>query len=342
MVMKGEQRTLGKNVHAGALGFGCMSLTPGFYGTSKDIDLAESEKVLRAAIDSGMTLLNTADFYTGFGPDEEVSANIKLIGKVIKDYPRDSVVVAMKWGPWIEPGKGFAPLDMAPQACKERVDKALKILGTDYIDILTLRLGAGPDSKGTPLEETARGMKEVLDSGKVKAIGVSELSTADAKKIHSVVPVSAIEIEWNLFNREGEKELIPWARSVGAGVMAYAPMARGMLTGKLDLKNLPDNDFRKGGHNPQFNEDNVDGNLKLVYEVEKMAKSKGCTAGQLAVAWVLAQGKDVIPIPGTKRVKYLDENVKALDISLTDSEVQQLSNAIPRDKIQGNRTPESH
>jgi len=326
-------RKLG-NIECSAVGFGAMSLTPGFYGSGQD--LVESEKVLRAALDSGITLINTADFYTGVAEGEDVSANIKLIGKVLKDYPREKVVVVMKWGPWITPG-ATPPFsaDLSPAQCKKRVDDALKILGTDYIDVLVLRKAPIPEQSGTSLEDTAKAMKEVLEAGKVKAVGISEYPLDEAKRIHSVVPVSAIELELNLFSRDMEKEVIPWARTIGAGILAYSPMARGMLTGKMDLGSLDKDDFRH--HHSRWSQEAFDNNQKLVAEVEKLAASKNCSAGQLALAWVLAQGEDVVPIPGTKRVKYLEENIKALDVKLTDVEVKELSSVIPPEAVQGSR-----
>jgi len=256
-------------VSGSALGFGCMSLTPGFLGGGQDP--AVSEKVLRKALDSGITVLNTADFYTGWDEGDEVSGNIRLIGKVIADYPRKSVVISMKFGVWVEPGKGFGPVDLSPETCKNRVADALKVMGLDYIDILILRLGMGTDLNNTPIEETAKAMKELVEEGKARAIGVSEAPMEDAKKIHSVVPVSAIELRWNLCSREAEKEVIPWARSVGAGIIAYSPLGAGVLTGKLDLEGLHPQDMRL--RHPLFKA-SLDKNQKLAHEVEKLAAKK--------------------------------------------------------------------
>eukprot|EP00884_Botryococcus_braunii_P001417 jgi/Botrbrau1/11276/Bobra.0038s0044.3 len=259
--------------------------------------------------------------------------NEELIGRAVKGIPRGKFVIATKWGPMLKDGKFV--LDLSPAACRAACEGSLKRLGVDYIDLWILR-GHGRDPN-TPLEDTILAMKKLVEEGKVKYLGLSEISPADVKRAHAVHPITAIEMEWSLFTRDCEDDLVPVARELGIGFLAYSPLGRGMLTGRITSSaDFEDGDFRKHGA-PRFSDENLGKNLELVKKLGEIAKKKGVTAGQLALAWVQQRGDDVIPIPGTRRIKYLEENVAAVHVTLTPEDLEALEAAIPHGAVAGDR-----
>ncbi|KAK9833316.1 hypothetical protein WJX81_005704 [Elliptochloris bilobata] len=316
------QRTLPSGFESSAQGFGCMGLT-GFF----DVSIPEEQgiEVLRKAFALGVTTYNTAYFY---GP----YTNQRLIGKAFKGMPREKFAITSKWGP-MHKDHQFLPLDLSPSACRAAVEASLRDLQMDYIDVLILR--AHGNSSNVPLEETIKGMKAMVDEGKVKHLGLSEMAPEDVRRAHAIHPITLVEMEWSLFTRGCEKDLVPLCRELGIGFLAYSPLGRGMLTGKLSLDSLADNDIRR--QMPWFQGENAEKNLAVVTRIVALAEKKGCTAGQLALAWVQSRGEDVIPIPGTKSVKYLEENLGALKVKLTSKDLADLEAAILPDEVVGDR-----
>ncbi|MDY7106231.1 MAG: aldo/keto reductase [Actinomycetota bacterium] len=291
-----------------AQGLGCMGMSFA-YGTP---DEAESIATLERALDLGVTFLDTADVY-GLGHNEE------LVGKTIASR-RDDVVLATKFGIHMDPNdltKRSVRGDAAyvRQAC----DAPLGRLGVDHID---LYYNHRPDTT-VPIEETVGAMAELVEAGKVRHLGLSEASVDTIRRAAAVHPIAALQSEWSLFSRDIEAEIVPVCRELGIGLVPYSPLGRGVLTGTVaSLDELSDNDFRRTV--PRFQGDNLAANLELVAEVRKVADELGCTAGQVALAWLSAQGEDVVPIPGTKRRTYLEENVAALDVALSSEQVARL------------------
>ncbi|KAL0028014.1 hypothetical protein WJX77_000199 [Trebouxia sp. C0004] len=318
-------RPLGKRgMQASAQGLGCMSLSKGFYHDEKSLG-AEQDRlgVIREALSSGLTLLNTADAY---GPYD----NQLLIGKAIADFPRENVFIANKWG-FFKDGKNWSQ-DTSPEYCRKALTTALKNLNTDHIDLYILR---GLDGK-TRIEDSIKAMAELVDEGLIMGIGLSEISAADIRKAHAVHPITAVELEWSLFSRDAEKDLVPTLRELGIGILAYSPLGRGLLTGTVTLDSMGPNDFRRFS-TPHFREENIHKNLVLVDALKELAKKKGCKPGQLALAWVHHQGDDVFPIPGTKTLEFLQENIAAFDIKLTKQEMTELEEAVPHVAVVGER-----
>ena len=322
-------RTLG-SIEAGSdltvstLGLGCMGMSE-FYGNA---DEAEAVRTIRRALDFGVTLLDTADMY---GP----LTNEKLVGGAIAGR-RDDVVLATKFGnvrDATDPSR--RRIDGSPEYVRRACDASLQRLGVDHIDLYYQHRV----DQSVPIEETVGAMAELITAGKVRRLGLSEASAATIRRAAAVHPITALQTEYSLWTRHIEAEILPTIRDLGIGLVPYSPLGRGFLTGKItSADSLAVDDFRR--QNPRFVGDALEANLALVEKVRAIAERKGVTAGQLALAWVLAQGDDVVPIPGTKRVAYLEENVAAAAVALTGDDVTALAEAIPADAVIGERYPD--
>jgi aryl-alcohol dehydrogenase-like predicted oxidoreductase len=318
-----EQRNLGRNgPTVGALGLGCMGMSE-FYGVGDD---AESIRTIHRALDLGVTMLDTADMYGPF-------TNEQLVGKAIKGR-RDQVFLATKFGivrDREDPSE--RRINGRPEYVRSACDASLKRLGVDHIDLYYQHRV----DTNTPVEETVGAMSELVQEGKVRFLGLSEASGANVRRAYSVHPIAALQNEWSLWSRDLEENgQLATARDLGVSIVAYSPLGRGFLTGAIKSPNdFSQDDFRRSS--PRFVGDNFQKNLDLVHHVEQLAEEKGCTTSQLALAWLLAQGRDVIPIPGTKRVKYLEENVGALEVQLSDAELQEINDVFPAGAASGAR-----
>ncbi|MGN6330567.1 MAG: aldo/keto reductase [Motilibacteraceae bacterium] len=309
------RRVLGSGdaaLEVSAQGLGCMGMSE-FYGAGDD---AESVATIHLALDLGVTFLDTADMYGPF-------VNEELVGKAIKDR-RDQVQLATKFGNKRGPNGERLGIDGSPDYVRKCVDDSLRRLGVDVID-LWYQHRVDPD---TPIEDTVGAMAEAVQAGKVRFLGLSEAGPDTIRRAHAVHPITAVQTEYSLWTRELEETVQPTLRELGIGLVAYSPLGRGFLTGQIrSVADLPADDFRR--HNPRFAEGNLEANLKIVELVEQIAQEKGCTPGQLALAWVMAQGEDVVPIPGTKRRTYLEQNAAAADVELTADDLARIAEALP-------------
>lgn len=315
-----KQRKLGQGLTVSELGLGCMGMSE-FYGTG---DAAESIATIHRALDLGVTLIDTADMY-GSGENEQ------LVGKAIKDR-RDRVVLATKFGILRSEDKGFRGVNGSPEYVHQACDASLQRLGIDYID-LYYQHRVDPQ---VPIEETVGAMAELVHQGKVLYLGLSEASAATIRRAASVHPIGALQSEYSLWSREPEDEILPTIRELGIGFVAYSPLGRGFLSGNITSpEDFPADDYRRNA--PRFQGENFYKNLQLVEQVKEIAAEKGVTGGQLALAWLLAQGDDIVPIPGTKRRKYLEENVAAAEITLTQAELNSINQVAPKNVAAGDR-----
>ena len=305
-----KKRTLGtQGLTVSELGLGCMGMTFA-YGAGDD---AESIATIHRAIDLGIDFLDTAEVY---GP----YTNEILVGKAIAGR-RDQVVIATKFGFTFAPGEARG-LDGSPAHLKSVAEASLKRLNIDTIDLFYQHRR---DPK-VPIEETVGAMKELIDAGKIRYIGLSEVGSETLRRANSVHPITALQSEYSLWERDVEKDILPTLRELGIGFVPFSPLGRGFLTGTVDMNKLDDDDFRKSS--PRFSDENVKKNGALVEVVRRVAAQRGATPAQIALAWVLAQGEDVVPIPGTKRVKYLEDNAGAGEVRLEPEDLRELDSLV--------------
>ena len=319
-----ETRKLGsQGLETSAIGLGCMGMSE-FYGEGDD---DESIATIKRSLELGVTFLDTSDMY-GRGHNEE------LVGRAIAER-RDEVVLATKFGIRRGDDPSDRSIDGSPAYVKQACEASLRRLNVDHIDLYYQHRV----DRSTPIEETVGAMGELVSEGKVRYLGLSEAAPDTIRRAHATHPISALQTEYSLWTRDPEEEILPTIRELGIGFVAYSPLGRGFLTGQIQSEDdFAEDDFRR--FNPRFKGENLQRNLELVERVREMADGKGATPGQLALAWVLAQGDDIAPIPGTKRVRYLEENAGAIDVELTEDDLARLDELAPVGAAAGDRYPD--
>jgi len=319
------KRKLGRQgLEVSAIGLGCMGMSE-FYGPT---DEAESIATIQRAIDLGVTLLDTADMYGPF--KSEI-----LVGRAIKGR-RDRVVIATKFGNMRGPDGSFLGVNGRPEYVRAACAASLERLGVTTIDLYYQHRV----DRTVPIEETVGAMAELVREGKVRYLGLSEASPATIRRGNKVHPITALQTEYSLWTRDPEDEILPTCRELGIGFVAYSPLGRGFLSGRFrKFEDLPPEDFRR--NHPRFQGENFQKNLDLVAKVEQISREKGCTPAQLALAWLLAQGPDIVPIPGTKQRRYLEENVRALEVVLTPADLRRIEEVAPKGITAGARYSEA-
>lgn len=315
-----QKRQLG-DLTVSAMGLGCMGMSE-FYGSA---DEQQGIDTIHRALDLGVTFLDTADMYGPF-------TNEQLVGKAIVGR-RDQVQLATKFGNERRPDGTRVGINGKPEYVRAACDASLQRLGVDHIDLYYQHRV----DRSVPIEETVGAMAGLVEAGKVRHLGLSEASAATIRRAHATHPITALQSEYSLFTRDLEDQILPTIRELGIGLVPYSPLGRGLLTGAVRPGTLAEGDSRTTAYFPRLNGEALDANLVLVDKVRRIAEDKGATPGQLALAWVLAQGDDVVPIPGTKRVAYLEENVGAADVHLTADDLAALDLAVPREAVVGER-----
>jgi aryl-alcohol dehydrogenase-like predicted oxidoreductase len=315
-----KKRTLGNSLEVSAIGLGCMGMSE-FYGTGDD---ARSIATIHRALDLGCNFLDTADMYGPFKNEE-------LVGRAIRGR-RDEVVLATKFGNMRGDDGAYLGINGKPDYVRTACEDSLKRLGVDHIDLYYQHRV----DRTTPIEETVGAMAELVKTGKVRHIGLSEAAPTTIRRAHAVHPITALQTEYSLWSRDPEEEILPVVRELGIGFVSYSPIGRGFLSGRFKtIDDLEPNDFRRSS--PRFKGENFERNLDLVRDIEAIAKARGVTPAQLAIAWVLARGNDIVPIPGSRSTGHLEENIAAAEITLTAAELARIDEVAPKGIAAGDR-----
>jgi len=324
-----KKRKLGSDLEVSAVGLGCMGMSE-FYGAGDERDEEESIHTIHRALELGVNFLDTADMY---GPYK----NEELVGKAIKGK-RDEFIIATKFGIWRDPNDtNNRSIKGKPEYVRQAVEGSLKRLGIETID-LYYQHRVDPE---TPIEDTVGAMAKLVEEGKVKYLGLSEASAETLRRASKIHPIAALQSEYSLWTRDVENnEVLETCRELGIGFVAYSPLGRGFLSGEIKkFEDLAEDDYRR--HSPRFQGENFAKNMQLVEEIEKIADEKGITTSQLALAWTLVQDDDIVPIPGTKRRKYLEQNAEAANVELSAEELKRIDEVFPKDAAAGLRYPEA-